>query len=297
MQGNSPSTGGGRAGKPACRAALALVLLLCCAPLRGQPVAGRFLGPEPWWWAGEARPLWRQESTGLPVGWAFEGGGVAHGVFLDPNGTSDPGWRYVGQGDLTGDGKSDLVWYEVEAHRLVVWASLGGSEALAMGLASPMPAANWEPVGVGDLDRDGHPDLLWWNRDSGRTVVWWMHGLLKVGGTFTNPDGLGDAAAKPVGVADFTGDGWPDLLWRRASGDLELWTMQGASRLTTTLLTPSRPVDTNWEIAGVADIDRDGWPDLLWRNRDSAQVVTWLLAGSQRTSGRFLKPRTDLPFP
>jgi hypothetical protein len=51
-------------------------------------------------------------------------------------------------------------------------------------------------------------------------------------------------------VADFNGDGKPDILWHhQASGDLYLWYMSGTTATGGSYLTPSRPANPAWGIA------------------------------------------------
>lgn len=270
--------------------ALALVAFVPLA------AAQDFVGPEPWWWDGEARPLWRHHQTGLPVTWVRSDGVVAHRVFLDPNGETDALLRFVGYGDFSGDGREDILWHSPKVG-LLVWELGGGGKAVSVPIASPMPPANWRPVGVGDFDRDGKPDIAWWNLDSGKAVVWLMSGVNKRAGSFTSPDGTGEATAQLVGVADMTADGWPDLLWRRANADLELWTMEGLTRQVVAPLSPAQPRDGNWWPVGLLDVNGDSQPDVLWRNQDSLSVVVWLMDGLVRSRGLFVGPRTDIPVP
>ena len=69
-----------------------------------------------------------------------------------------------------------------------------------------------------------------------------------------------------AGIGDFDHDGKPDLVWRRDNDTLEarVWLMDeanikpGKSDIGLPLPAP------DWRLAGVADFDGDGTPDLIW---------------------------------
>ena len=57
-----------------------------------------------------------------------------------------------------------------------------------------------------------------------------------------------------------------------------------------TLFNPGQVSDTNWRIRGVADIDRDGQPDLIWQNQANGLISTWLMHGINLREGRLFTP-------
>ena len=84
-------------------------------------------------------------------------------VTLDLNAAtiSDALWSLAGVGDLTGDGTSDVLWYNVATGRADVWKIANGQWAGSVDLGSH--PAGWQPVGYGDLNGDGTGDLVWYN--------------------------------------------------------------------------------------------------------------------------------------
>jgi hypothetical protein len=44
---------------------------------------------------------------------------------------------------------------------------------------------NWAIAGVGDFNKDGKPDILWWNKSTGQNYAWYMDGVKHTGGAFT----------------------------------------------------------------------------------------------------------------
>jgi hypothetical protein len=83
------------------------------------------------------------------------------------------------------------------------------------------------------------------------------------------------------GVADFNGDGKPDILWRhQTTGSLYVWLLSGTTIGGGTYLSPSRIADTSWQVRGLVDLDGDGKSDLLWQNQATGELKAWLMVGT-----------------
>ena len=50
-------------------------------------------------------------------------------------------------------------------------------------------------------------------------------------------------------------------------------------------LTPRSFSDTLWQIRGVADLNKDGQPDLLWHHQGTGDLYVWFLNGLDRVVG------------
>lgn len=44
---------------------------------------------------------------------------------------------------------------------------------------------------------------------------------------------------------------------------------------------------TGWRIAGAADFDKDGHPDILWHNGTTGEIQYWYMNGADGTTFRF----------
>jgi len=109
-------------------------------------------------------------------------------------------------GDLTGDGFADLIVGTVSAtaSQLLLFAGNG-----AGGFAAPVPVGSPlidDAPAVGDLDSDGDLDLVW-ARSGGGVGIQLNDGT----GTFAAPFYLSSPQTSQPVIADFNGDGRPDL--------------------------------------------------------------------------------------
>src|SRR3954468_6190057 len=137
----------------------------------------------------------------------------------------------IGVGDVTGDGRSDVVAAyggNQPSSRIAVFA-----QTTAGLLASPVSYPSYDiptPVEVGDVDRDGRADVV--TLHSG----WQKAGVYRsqVGGLLA-PEELYSLPAissyDPAGLAigDGTGDGWPDLAIADPISGLVILRNNGAS--------------------------------------------------------------------
>ncbi len=180
-----------------------------------------------------------QDLTGALGGqiWLMDAGLVRRSaVAFAPPG----GMHCKGVHDMNGDGWPDLLWAtpQTNAPQTLLVRLMNGTTPVSEVAPSPAQAASsaWRIVAVADFDGDTHPDLLWWNNVSGRTVLWYLDAsLTRVGSRFTNPVDQGGATWEARAVADF-GQGparnqppTVDIVWRNnATGELVVWWMDRA---------------------------------------------------------------------
>jgi len=163
---------------------------------------------------------------------------------------------------------------------------------------------------TGDANNDGITDFVFQN-GAGQLFEWFLDGTgttinyatgagLKPGSKFLYGGGLGDwrLAAR----ADVNNDGIPDLIFQNSAGQLYKWLLDGSGNAinfaTGSGLKPgSGFLYTaglgDWRVVAVADINGDGFPDLIFQN-SAGQLYKWLLDGSGNAinfaTGSGLKP-------
>jgi hypothetical protein len=168
----------------------------------------------------------------------------------------------VGPGDVTGDGRADLLVRDAGG---ALWL-YAGSGAGTFGKARKV-GTGWASftalVGPGDLTGDRKADLL--IRDAGGAL--WLYPGTGTG-TFGKARGLGagwGSFTALVGPGDLTGDARADLLVRDAGGALWLYAGSGAGTFG-----KARKVGTGWgsftALVGPGDLTGDRKADLLVRD-------------------------------
>jgi hypothetical protein len=149
----------------------------------------------------------------------------------------------------------------------------------------------WLPIGRADITGDGVPDLTWWNPGTGALSTW----VLNASGTVQRYQPISAACGAasgcsaqwiPLGFADITGDGVPDLTWWNPStGKLSTWvlntsgTVQRYQPIGAACGTAGGCSD-QWLPVGFGDMNGDGVPDLMWWNPSTGKLSTWLLTAS-----------------
>ena len=194
----------------------------------------------------------------------------------------DPNWKIVESGDFNNDDISDILWHNDSTGENAIWLMKNdpnnGSSIDTAYFLNDLEDLDWKVEGVADFNQDGNDDILWRNYRTGQNAVWLMEqqstlGAEVVGDTGLtvtwqqrNSDGTVQTALEagsgvffmPVpdlawdieGVADYTGDDIPDILWRNyGTGENAIWKMasDGSSvNLDTGYFIDSKPL--GWQI-------------------------------------------------
>lgn len=154
--------------------------------------------------------------------------------------------------------------------------------------AAPATAGRHVP---GDFNGDGRPDLIWQNRADGRLAAWFMNGTEQAEYVPLVPYQVHDKDWHVVGSGDANQDGQADLYWQhQTTGELAVWFMNRTAVMSGELLSPARVSDTAWKVRTVADLDLDGYPDLIWQHTESGLIAVWYMTQTTLRSGEALSP-------
>ncbi|MGE0358418.1 MAG: FG-GAP-like repeat-containing protein [Burkholderiales bacterium] len=185
----------------------------------------------------------RNASTGAFVLWYLANGAYQSSAVLF---TLPLEWVIQGVADFNADGKPDLLMRNTTSGLAFAWFIENGTPVGAQVLFATSPA--WKVEGVGDFNADGQPDLLFRDAASGVGFAWYTQysgGALSLGQS-SPAMYLIDPVWEVAQVADWNGDGKPDLLFRSATaGVVFVWYLDGTTLLGSDFVAQ---VDPAWEI-------------------------------------------------
>ena len=220
------------------------------------------------------------ESCAINLGQSLLGGtllGVSQQAVITIYPSAPPG----NTNDFNGDGSHDILLENAATGERVLWLMGGPNNAYViqgLSLGSLDPA--WHIAGTADFNGDGKPDILLENTASGQRVLWLMGGPNNAYVTLGVDLGSLNPVWHIVATTDFNGDGNPDILLENSSsGQRVLWLMGGPNNAYVIQGVDLGSLDPLWHIAGTADFNGDGSPDILLENTASGQRVLWLMGG------------------
>lgn len=180
--------------------------------------------------------------------------------------------------DLNGDGRPDLVvavlgslWPTNDRVGRVVWLeNQGDGRFVTRPLLDDLRRVS--DVQVGDLNGDGRPDLVVaeFGYDCGRVL--WLEN--RGDGRFRDHALVTAAGPIHVPLADYDGDGDLDIVALISQEDEEVWAFEnlGSGQFRRRVLFSNPNFDFGSAGVTLADLDRDGKPDLLLAAGDNLEI-------------------------
>ena len=136
----------------------------------------------------------------------------------------------------------------------------------------------------GDFDGDGRTDLVFRNNfDGAENLVWFMDGVTRTAQARVTPYATSaDWRIRGVDKFDF-GDTNDLVFWNQVTGQVEFWLMNGTDRVGAPVPLSGGPVlPPNWDLSATADFNRDGWPDIVWRDFTTQKIAIWTMNGTAK---------------
>lgn len=189
-------------------------------------------------------------------------------------------------GDVTGDGAIDLCFFANKGITIVPSDGKGGfsQEESLSPVDQPIQAAT-----VGDLNGDGHPDLILATADQVVTVIWRKTGFKTVGRL-----NLGKGVWN-LWTADLDGDGHMDVLVEVSNGYSDFLVIPGDGkggllRVGGAFVVPDAPYRNVW----FSDLNGDGRTDIVFPAFSGARCRIYLNGGTPRGVSIYSSPGKPL---
>jgi hypothetical protein len=224
-------------------------------------------------------------------------GPITLGMFTDMGWTIGAETSPLLGHDFNADGHADLV-YESTSGQLYVWYMNGTTYTGGAWMSPTQIDPAWQIVGTSDFTGDGQADLLLQHQQSGAVTLYKMNGLAKTGEQAV-PIGP-NTPWRVVATADLNGDANADIVWENfTTGQVYVWFMAPSNGsagyggpngafLGDYVHAPDQSIvtlgATTARVAGAADIDNDGHPDLVWQDDTTGALSVWYLNGVVRTA-------------
>lgn len=209
--------------------------------------------------------LWRNTNGDLAI-WFMDGATITAQTYP---GTVAEEWQIAATGDFDANGQSDILWRNANG-QLAIWLLVDGVNA---GQLYPgIVGAEWQIQGTGDFDGDRHSDILW-RHTNGQLAIWFQGDAEQATYPgYNNQPGPVDPAWKVIGVGDFNGDTYSDILWRHQDGRVTIWFMAGDQYLGEG---EEKSLSNEFVLQAIGDFDGNRRSDLLWRNATNGRLLTW----------------------
>jgi hypothetical protein len=209
--------------------------------------------------------------------------------------------------DFNQDLAMDLLWQnefngEIDAWFMNETGYLGSnsikdqSSQTVISLSAP-----WAVVGSGDFNMDTRTDIVVENTSTGELDVWFLNGTDKIGSQSINDQASGRLITLAPGwylgaIGDIDKDGMLDLVAHSpTTGETQVWFLNGTDRKAYHLIdnrTTQQPIlvfGTDWQLATTADVNLDGFTDLVWQNVTTGEVQAWFMSGTDRFGYNLVK--------
>ncbi len=184
--------------------------------------------------------------------------------FANVLGSLPAGWRLVGSDDFSGDGRADSLVQDGNTGAIYTLNIASGAPVWGL-VAGPM-GTSFRAIASGDVTRDGTADVLVRDNATGINYI----ADMEAGGTFGSwilGPNLG-TAWRTVGLGDFNSDGASDILVQNIADGTTYYRDVVNSQWGTV----AGPAGAQWVAREAADLNGDGYTDVVFRNTSTSDI-------------------------
>ncbi len=186
------------------------------------------------------------------------------GAFTNALNTLPAGWRLVGSDDFTGDGRADALIQDSNTGAIYTLSIASGGPVWGL-VAGPM-GTNFQAIASGDATGDGTPDVLVRDSATGQTYIADMEAGGSFGSWILGPN-LG-TGWRTVGLGDFNRDGASDVLVQNIADGTTYYRDVANNQWGTV----AGPAGAQWVAREAADLNGDGYADVVFRNTATSDI-------------------------
>lgn len=183
-----------------------------------------------------------------------------------------------------------MYWRSPQSGDNVVLYFTGTTQSRAKYTQNVSPG-DWTAAGYADFDKDGSPDALFRNTQSGQCSIDRLQGYQHLEYIALQQVSLQYEVAA---VGDVNGDGYKDIVWQNTeTSELAAQLLEGTvHKGVLSMFTVGTDV---WQIATAGDFDGDGTDDLVFLNPTSGQNAIVLLQNGGIKPNGIVVQSNDLP--
>ena len=224
---------------------------------------------------GTRHIFWRASTDGKVYWWNMTTGGVRKG-WSEAVPYNLSAYDFIAYGDVNKDGIQDIMWRSQSDGKVYTWFLDQIGTRVSWAESVPYNLNGYERIAYGDINKDGVMDVMWRNKTDGKVYTWFLDtNGVRQSWAESVPYNLN--AYEVIMFGDINKDGILDIMWRsKSDGKVYVWFLNtGGTRES---WSEAVPYNLNgYDFIASGDINKDGVPDIMWRNKTDGKVYTWFL--------------------